>query len=510
MSKPSQSAVVLPAGHSGSSLFHAVLAEAVAQYPDVLSGAALPASAGGFKREYGTALARFEAARVASPARVEIARFIVRRTQRALGFGTTESQVPLTDYLSQRIPTPTLEHARLTGPAALAIEVPLDGHVYRGRAVHEALEQLRKAHQLTTAAHAGLSWIVEYAAAQGGTIDLSGQRFVLFGAGAELASTRMLLAAGASILWVDLAEPSRSLGNVNELGGDITRAPAANNLLEQPREIAAAVRAFAADGPVHIGMFAYAPGASKEWRLAATMNAIVASLEPGTVRSVSLLVSPTTPSVLSSETLRSSELRYLETPSWQRVLERTGLIQRPGYHREGAVSVSLSTVSLQGLSYQAAQYISKLAAAETYAVYGADPHADEGEPIAVSANVAGVTRTRSLSHPLFDAAFLGADRFGVRVFDPATTRALSGLLMLHDLLNPDAPGAAGRHDGQPLDKAAGVLAQQIHGGIYTLPFVLEGVIRAAAVAGLVSQPSLLLKNFAPTPRAPALTSAPAE
>ncbi|MEY4510391.1 MAG: hypothetical protein RLZZ450_2513, partial [Pseudomonadota bacterium] len=106
MSKPSQSAVVLPTGHSGSSLFHAVLAEAVASYPDALTDAGLPPTAGAFKREYGTALARFEAARVRSPARVEIARFIVRRTQRALGFGSAESQVPLLDYLSQRVPTP--------------------------------------------------------------------------------------------------------------------------------------------------------------------------------------------------------------------------------------------------------------------------------------------------------------------------------------------------------------------------------------------------------------------
>jgi hypothetical protein len=143
-------------------------------------------------------------------------------------------------------------------------------------------------------------------------------------------------------------------------------------------------------------------------------------------------------------------------------------------------------------------------------VYGSDAQADDGTPIAVSANVAGITRTRSLSHPLFDAAFLGADKFGVRIFDPATTRALSGLLMLHDLLNPNAPGAAGRHVDAPQDKATGLLSQQIHGGIYTLPFVLEGVIRAAAVAGLASQPSLLLKNFTPSTRVPAVPSLPAE
>jgi hypothetical protein len=59
--------VVLPTGHTGSSLFHAVLAEAVAEYPQALGGARFPAAASVFKREYGAALARLEAARAASP-----------------------------------------------------------------------------------------------------------------------------------------------------------------------------------------------------------------------------------------------------------------------------------------------------------------------------------------------------------------------------------------------------------------------------------------------------------
>lgn len=497
----SHEAVVLPTGHTGSSLFHAVLAEAVANYPTALGGVDFPSSASLFKREYGSALARFEAARVNAAERVEIARFIARRTQRALAFGTAECAVPLSEYLDRRVGTPALEVSLLTGLAGLPIEVPLDGKVYRGRSALEAVEKLRAAHQLTDAACAGLAWIIEHASDQGGNIDLTGQRFVLFGAGAELASTRMLLRAGASVLWVDLAEPLRSLHDVSALAGSITRAPAADDLLARPREIAAAVRAFAADGPVHLGMFAYAPGASKEWRLGAAMNAIVGSLEPELVRSVSLLISPTTPSVLSSETLQSAVERHDNLPAWQRLLARGGLVRHPGHHREGDTHVSLSTVSLQGLSYQAAQYISKIAAAESYAVYGTSAHAEEALPVTVSANVAGITRTRSLSHPLFDAAFLGADKFGVRVFDPETTRALNGLLMLHDLLNPSAPGAASLALA-PRDKATAVLSQQIHGGICGLPFVLEGVIRAAAVLGLASRPSLLLKKSAPRePRA---------
>jgi hypothetical protein len=95
---------------------------------------------------------------------------------------------------------------------------------------------------------------------------------------------------------------------------------------------------------------------------------------------------------------------------------------------------------------------------------------------------------------------LGAEQFGVRIFDPATTRALNGLLMLHDLLNPQAPVALAEGDSA---KAQELLAQQIHGGVYSLPWVLEGVIRVAAVVGLANKPTLLFGKPVPAPVAEA-------
>jgi hypothetical protein len=86
----------------------------------------------------------------------------------------------------------------------------------------------------------------------------------------------------------------------------------------------------------------------------------------------------------------------------------------------------------------------------------------------------------------------------VRIFDADTTRALSGLLILHDLLNPQAPGAASANGANPSDKARALLSQQVHGGVYGLPFVLEPTIRMAALIGMGRKPSLLLaRNGAP-------------
>jgi hypothetical protein len=494
MAERNERGVVLPAGHTGSSLFHKVLAEAVASYGDVLSAARFPETPGAFKREYGAALARFEAERAASPRRLEIARFILRRTQEALMFASDSGSTPLGEYMAQPAPAPALQSRTLGVTPGLRAEVPLDGKVYRGREVIELAERLGAENHLTQPVIAALRFIVELIEARGGALDLRGERFVILGAGAELAPTRMLLQAGARVLWVDLAEPEAALGDMSALAGTLVHAPDARNLLEAPREITAAITAFAEGAPVHVAMFAYASGSSREWRLGAAMNAIATSLPPQLIRSLSLLVSPTTCPMILPESAEQAERAYAQRPMWQSALHLGGLLPAPGHYQAHGVRIGLCTVSIQGLSYQAAQYIAKLASAETFALHGTDLRAEVARPVTVSANVAGITRTRSLSHPLFEAAFIGAPRFGVRIFDPPTTRALSGLLILHDLLNPAAPGAAAQQPSDPRAKAAALFSQQVHGGIYSLPFVLEHAIRAAAVIGMGSKPSLLFKR----------------
>jgi hypothetical protein len=155
--------------------------------------------------------------------------------------------------------------------------------------------------------------------------------------------------------------------------------------------------------------------------------------------------------------------------------------------------VARAVVPLQGPSYQAAQYVSKVLAAETYAVYGTRIDAAAPRPVTVSANVAGITETRSLKQPLFQAAFIGAPRFGVEIFKPATTRRLSGLLMLHDLLNPDAPGSAGGTGPAEGSRAAALFSQQVHGGIYGMPWALYPAIRISAMIGISGHPGLLFR-----------------
>jgi hypothetical protein len=484
--------VALPSGHSGSSFFHHVLQEAVQRYSDVFATAALPSSAKAFKTDYGEALVRFEAARAASSQRSEIARFIVDRTREQLGFFDGDVTTTLAEHLASRAGAPALESQWFSGTPGLVPEVPFEGQVYRGRQLNDLGELLRERRHISKAAVSALRWVADRAEADGGKLDLRGHRFAVLGAGAELSPAADWLRAGAEVLWIDLADPQARLGNTDELAGTLVRGPS-NDLLAQPRDVVAAIERFAQAGPVHVCMLAYAGGASKEWRLCAVMNAIVRSLDAELVRSISCFVSPTSPAHVQPEDLDAALERKAAAPLWQRTLAGLGALPMPGHLTVGNASISRSIVSIQGPSYQAAQYISKILAAETFAIYGLASRNGEGCKVTVSANVAGITRTRSLSHPVFQAAFLGAPKFGVQIFDPDTTRSLAGLMLLHDLLNPEAPSSSTSSITDAGEKARAISAQQVHGGLYCMPYALEPAIRAAAVLGLGQKPSLLFQ-----------------
>jgi uncharacterized iron-regulated membrane protein len=62
-------------------------------------------------------------------------------------------------------------------------------------------------------------------------------------------------------------------------------------------------------------------------------------------------------------------------------------------------------------------------------------------------------------------------------------------LMRHDVVYTDTATALAPHA-----RAAALHTRQVHGGIYGLPYVLEGVIRGAALLGMATRPSVLWKK----------------
>jgi hypothetical protein len=210
------------------------------------------------------------------------------------------------------------------------------------------------------------------------------------------------------------------------------------------------------------------------------MNALVNALPAAQIASVTLLLSPTTTTPLDPDDLRLLSERYQHRPLWEACLEPIGLLGRGGgIEGDYQAAASRTVVGIQGASYQAAQYLGKLMTAISWHARG-QPVRSTGKAFTVSANTAAITQTRSLAHPVFDAAFAGAAALGVLTFTPQQSQTLNGLLAIHDWFNPKTaiPGKT-----------------RIHGGIHTLPYPLNTALRVAAAIGFARKPSALRGLF---------------
>jgi hypothetical protein len=479
------SGVSLKGGVKASELLYDVLNLAREKHRAAFEGLRWPAHHGVFKRDYAASLIAFERRRLASPDRAEIARTIVEAADASVVYMHGDEELRLDAYMrepAEPLPTTT---AKLTQAAGLVPEVTFRGQHYQGADLGALADRWLERRFMTDSAHRGVRWTIDEALKRkDGRASFVGHKCVSLGAGAELSPTRALLRAGADVLFIDARDPSTELLSDPRVSGTLTYVPGGADLLTQPREIAATIQRFAGDDPVHVGMYAYAGGAGREWRLTASMNAIVRALPPDLVRSIVLLISPTTPGRVSTEDARAAEERGKRL-----AFRPLGLGRSPasvGQSGELPHRVSHSIVGLQGASYQAAQYIGKMMAAEVYAIYGLDGN---GSDLLVSAPVAPITATRSLKHPLFEAGFAGADMFDILISEPQATRVMCALLAFHDLLAPDAPSRA-KHLS-PAERVAAIVGEQIHGGVYAQPYALEREIGLAAVAGLAKKPKLI-------------------
>ncbi len=307
-------------------------------------------------------------------------------------------------------------------------------------------------------------------------LSLKGRKVVVIGAAAEMASTRHFLAMGAEVLWLDQAAPPKELKANPEFSG-ILHYPSDNvDLLTQPAELMATIIEFSAGSACDICLYAYAPGQARELRLTGVMNAIINAMPSELMASVTMLVSPTTPSELQVSDRAILEQRLALRPKWEGLLDTFGVLGKiGGVAQFGERSTIRSVVSIQGASYQAAQYLCKIIMAEAWATHG-QIHADNVDPLRVSANTAAITKTRSLDHPVFDAAFGGAAAMQVQTFSPEQSKCLNALLAVQDWLSAEIP-VPGR--------------VRVHGGIHTLPYPLQSALRPAAVIGFAKAPKLL-------------------
>ncbi len=397
--------ITLPEGLTASTLLHDMMRDAVSTEGSMVR----------WTGRFGDRLSRdqladsvllFEALRAGSPRRTEIAQQLLKAGRERFVFRPESGRViPLAEAMARPadpLPLRTINMGQQKKP--WVPHIPYDGQAYHGDALKVLAGSMAGEHHITEAANTALHWIADQ-----GTLDLHESRFVIMGAGAELAPTQVLLAGGAKILWIDVGTPERFLTTHVMNSGALVYPRDGANLLTQPAEIAATIAEFAQGQPFHVGAFAYVGANAMEWRLTSAMNAIVRALDPALVSSFSLYISPSAPAKAEAEDVsyaREHRRGFLK------LLERMGRLKPNHFTLEAADEGGQeaprtwvrSIVARQGASYLAAQYLEKRLMAEILAMEGL--RSDVG-PIAVSANVAGISDTRSMQLPAFQAGFAG-------------------------------------------------------------------------------------------------------
>jgi hypothetical protein len=472
----SDGSVQLAQGQSASSILFEVLAAAVAHFPAALDDARLPAQQKAFRTDYPRCLPRFEAARLASTERLKIAQHLVESARARVVWRVDDQDLPLKQLFDTPGDPLALQAVQATPATGWSPSLIYRGKRWPAEALADYAGHLVSRNMITPAAGTALTWL-HHNALTDGALRLDGRKIVVLGANAEMAPTRSWLEAGASVLWLDVAAPPPEWTDPKNPIGDLHWCAAGADLLRQPTEILSTIRAFAGRDLVDLALYAYAPGQAREMRLTASMSEIVNALPQALINSITMLVSPTTPTQLGTQDLDLMQARRNKRPGWEAALDQLGLLGGWGSEQYQSAATTRTVVDIQGASYQAAQYLGKILTAECWANLG-QPESDEPKPLRVSANTAAITRTRSLDHPVFAAAFGGAAALGVETFTPRQSRQVNGLLAVHDWLHPAMP-------------VPGQI--RVHGGIHTLPYPLSSALKVAAAIGFARSPRLLLR-----------------
>ena len=326
-------------------------------------------------------------------------------------------------------------------------------------------------------------------------LDLSGDQFVLLGAASEMGPLSPLSAWGANIIAVDL--PRRRvwehiISTATEGSGRLqfpaTRprsdgsdpsSTAGADLLIQTPEVASWLDNF--EGPVTVGNYVYADG-STFLRLAAAVDAMVDRLVETRPRtSIAYLATPT--DVFAVPKAVVDRARDAASPSIVKSTLKGITGSRVYAHNYEATvadddgrewGISDSLVPIQGPNYALAKSLQRWRALTTK---------DRG--ILTSANVAPATNTRSVvNNKVLATVYRGAPSFGVEIFEPPTTRALTAALLVHDLRNPGAAANPQTKLTHPYE----LFAQgALHGGIWGLPYQSRSILPLGLAVGAVKR-----------------------
>ena len=308
----------------------------------------------------------------------------------------------------------------------------------------------------------------------------------VLGAGAEMGPLTALLRWGARVVAVDLPRPQlwervldtgrRGAGTLlvptSEGAADdeaaLARSAGADLVAEVP---AVAEWLSGLPGGLVLGNYVYADGATNV-RVSVAVDALTTRLhEGGSDPALAFLATPTDVFAVPQEAVEHSVRAYAGRSATAKALGRplrtltAGRLLRRGYVPGADPGINDSLVPQQGPNYALAKRLQRWRAVVAR---------DAGTT--VSMNVAPPTRTRSvLKNRALAAAYAGAHRFGVEVFEPATANVLMAALLVHDLHTGGGPSHA--HPWQDEAYAAA------HGGLWRTGYAPRSALGLAAVLG---------------------------
>lgn len=387
---------------------------------------------------------------------------------------------PVTSLLDMEVARP-LETVEVQGGRTPETELSVP---YRGKrlAGAELLDQLA-AWVVSGVLEPSAAEAVSEVAAHPEWLALPGHVVGVLGAGSEMGPLTALLRWGATVAAVDLPRKDvwqRVLAIAEEgagrllvpvmgdaVSGDLAQRAGVNLLAEVP-----AVADWLADqdGRVVVGNYLYADGATHV-RLSVAADVVgqrVLRARPDAA--LAFLATPTDVFVVPAEAVAHANQSYLHRPSMAKVVGRPlrwatrGRLLHRAYPPTEGLGISDSLVPVQGPNYALAKRIQRWRATSA-----------RQDGVAVSFHVAPSTRTRSVvKNRALAAAFAGAHRFGVEVFDPGTSNVLMAALLVHDLMDPEPS-----HEHPWQDEAYCA----VHGGLWRAPYAPRSALGLAALLG---------------------------
>ncbi len=307
---------------------------------------------------------------------------------------------------------------------------------------------------------------------------LPGRTVAVLGAGAEMGPLTALLRWGATVAGVDLPRPDlwRRVLDTARRGAGTLLVPTADGGTDGAdlvREVPAVAEWLAGlPGEPVLGNYVYADGATNV-RVSAAVDALtLRMLQARPETALGFLATPTDVFAVPGEAVAQSVGNYAGRSRAGKLLGRplrtlsAGRLLQRAYVAGADPGINDSLVPQQGPNYALAKRLQRWRATVARAA-----------GTTVSMNVAPPTRTRSVvKNRALAAAYAGAHRFGVEVFEPATSNTLMAALLVHDLHTGGGPG----HD-HPWEDEAFAAA---HGGLWRAAYAPRSALGLAALLGV--------------------------